>query len=577
VADLSEDLRRHLEGLPVLAREEQFGYRAGKFMRRHRLAAGAAALIACSLVGGIVATTIQARHAERRFQEVRGLANSFLFEIHDQIEVLPGSTRVRESIVRTVLKYLNNLADEAHGDPALQLELAAAYQKIGDVQGYGVRPNLGQREAAIESHNKALAIALQLAAKDNSPRVIRLLALSHHRVGFLKEGGQQSSQGGIDHYIRAEELLDPLFQGDPSNSSDAPLLISIYGHHGDAEVLRGHPSQAAALWLKAVNTAEEWARRQPGDASRTALGVAHWRLAKGAQFSGALDGARRHAMRAIALQEELVAAQPINPARQRMLLNSYERMAFVAADPENLNLGDRPTAFRWNSKVVEIARRLRDADPSNRMAESDYLIALRSQCQFAPEDDPEALIRICQEGVSLVRRPDFIEVGPMAATRIGPVLARNGRRAEALRTMNEGLEQLISATTRFPWRVDLKRQLIRFHRVFGSVYLALNDRKQALVEYLSALNVTEPLLKSVPNDLVLRRDAADLYLALGQFYEPVAPEKALEWYRKDLAVWTGWSKDAESSVLDTSRKAEALRNVARCMAHGVSGGEQMAK
>jgi tetratricopeptide (TPR) repeat protein len=168
-------------------------------------------------------------------------------------------------------------------------------------------------------------------------------------------------------------------------------------------------------------------------------------------------------------------------------------------------------------------------------------------------------------------------VGPMAATRIGPVLARNGRRAEALRTMNEGLEQLISATTRFPWRVDLKRQLIRFHRVFGSVYLALNDRKQALVEYLSALNVTEPLLKSVPNDLVLRRDAADLYLALGQFYEPVAPEKALEWYRKDLAVWTGWSKDAESSVLDTSRKAEALRNVARCMAHGVSGGEQMAK
>ena len=49
--DLSEDLRRHLEGLPVTARADTIGYRAGKFVRRHRTAVAAALLVSASLVG----------------------------------------------------------------------------------------------------------------------------------------------------------------------------------------------------------------------------------------------------------------------------------------------------------------------------------------------------------------------------------------------------------------------------------------------------------------------------------------------------------------------------------------------
>jgi tRNA A-37 threonylcarbamoyl transferase component Bud32 len=51
--ELSEDLRRHLEGLPVTARADTIGYRAGKFVRRHRTAVAAAILVSASLVGGI--------------------------------------------------------------------------------------------------------------------------------------------------------------------------------------------------------------------------------------------------------------------------------------------------------------------------------------------------------------------------------------------------------------------------------------------------------------------------------------------------------------------------------------------
>jgi hypothetical protein len=63
--DLSEDIRRHLEGFPVNASAGSFRYRAGKFIVRNRLAVTAAAVAAITLIGGIVATTQERLRAER--------------------------------------------------------------------------------------------------------------------------------------------------------------------------------------------------------------------------------------------------------------------------------------------------------------------------------------------------------------------------------------------------------------------------------------------------------------------------------------------------------------------------------
>ncbi|HEX7831758.1 MAG TPA: serine/threonine-protein kinase, partial [Thermoanaerobaculia bacterium] len=133
VEQFAEDVERHLAGRPVIARGDAWSYRAGKFIRRNRAAMAAAALLAISLIAGIVGTVWQARRAERRFQQVRGLANTFLFDFHDEIRDLPGSTRARELVVQTALTYLDNLSQEARDDARLQMELGAAYEKVGDV------------------------------------------------------------------------------------------------------------------------------------------------------------------------------------------------------------------------------------------------------------------------------------------------------------------------------------------------------------------------------------------------------------------------------------------------------------
>src|SRR5438270_1064544 len=61
VTQLSEDVRRHLEGRTVIARKDTLGYRSAKFVSRHRLGVAAAILILLSLIGGIVGTAWQAR------------------------------------------------------------------------------------------------------------------------------------------------------------------------------------------------------------------------------------------------------------------------------------------------------------------------------------------------------------------------------------------------------------------------------------------------------------------------------------------------------------------------------------
>jgi serine/threonine-protein kinase len=63
VGQFSEDIRRYLEGLPVVAHKDTVSYRATKFVKRHKIGMAAALLVLLTLVGGIIATAWQAKRA----------------------------------------------------------------------------------------------------------------------------------------------------------------------------------------------------------------------------------------------------------------------------------------------------------------------------------------------------------------------------------------------------------------------------------------------------------------------------------------------------------------------------------
>ncbi|HEY2019333.1 MAG TPA: serine/threonine-protein kinase, partial [Bryobacteraceae bacterium] len=89
VEQLSEDIRRHLQGLPIRARRDTVFYRGGKFLRRHQWAVAASLLVAASLVTGTVIALRQARAAQGRFDQLRGFARTVLVDLHGQLSDIP--------------------------------------------------------------------------------------------------------------------------------------------------------------------------------------------------------------------------------------------------------------------------------------------------------------------------------------------------------------------------------------------------------------------------------------------------------------------------------------------------------
>jgi tRNA A-37 threonylcarbamoyl transferase component Bud32 len=147
---LAGDVRAVLESRPVQARSGSAWYRVHKFLRRHWLPAAAVAAALLSLSIGLYIANRERTIAQRRFLEVRQLANK-LFDIDALARQLPGSTKTRQFIVDTSLEYLGRLAADARGDPGLALEVGNAYMRVARVQGVPIGPNLGHLDQAAQN------------------------------------------------------------------------------------------------------------------------------------------------------------------------------------------------------------------------------------------------------------------------------------------------------------------------------------------------------------------------------------------------------------------------------------------
>jgi len=74
VEQFAEDIRRHLDGLPVIARKDTLSYRTSKFIQRNKLAVTASALFVVTGLSGAAATSWQARVAKIERAKAEALA-----------------------------------------------------------------------------------------------------------------------------------------------------------------------------------------------------------------------------------------------------------------------------------------------------------------------------------------------------------------------------------------------------------------------------------------------------------------------------------------------------------------------
>jgi hypothetical protein len=127
-------LENYLESRPIRARKGDTWYRTRKFLRRHWLPAVAATLAVAGLSAGALVANRQRASAQRRFSEVRQLADVFLFKFERSIRDVPSTLDARNLIASTGQRYLQQLATESRYDPMLDREIADSYERLADIQ-----------------------------------------------------------------------------------------------------------------------------------------------------------------------------------------------------------------------------------------------------------------------------------------------------------------------------------------------------------------------------------------------------------------------------------------------------------
>src|SRR3984893_10052542 len=157
VGQFSEDIRRHLEGLPVRARKDTVAYRTSKFVNRHRIGVAAAALVLLSLVGGFVATLVQVQTAERA--KVKAEATSAFLQ-----RMLNASSPDRNSGAQPTVKDLLDEASKrlASGYLSGQPEVRAELQRVIGTTYL----SLGQYDLANQNLSAALTDQTRIYAED---------------------------------------------------------------------------------------------------------------------------------------------------------------------------------------------------------------------------------------------------------------------------------------------------------------------------------------------------------------------------------------------------------------------------
>jgi non-specific serine/threonine protein kinase/serine/threonine-protein kinase len=324
VGQFADDIRRHLEGLPVIARKATVTYRATRFIKRQKLAVAAALVILTTLIAAVILTSREQRRAERRFNDVRQLSNALLFEIAPRIERLEGSTEAREALVRRALEYLDSLVQESDNDAHLQGELAAAYEKVGEIQGAPRKPNLSDFSGALSSYEKANKIRRRLLQRNPDDFGQRQrLAANFAASSFIREWTSEIT-GALEDSKKALEIYEKLVVERPESievglaTAEAQLDLATI-HYFNDQLAEVYPPLR-----KALTALEKFRQTNPEHTEvLRLLGRGYCDLAMTLYWDGKQKDGEAEMDRAFAINQPLVASHPKDNVLRQALLYNY--------------------------------------------------------------------------------------------------------------------------------------------------------------------------------------------------------------------------------------------------------------
>ena len=226
---LAEDLERFLAGEPVRAARDGRGYRARKFVRRHRVGVAAGIAVFLSLAGGLAAALWQGNRAG----EARDRAESALAETRDVNDFLVGLFGMEESEAGTIdtaaaralldrgLGRLDALSSRPEVEARLLEAMALLYRELRD------------RDRADSLLRRSLAVRRAVLGPRHPETASALFALG------LVDRGRGRFDESVEHFRTAWEIrrdaLGPEHPGTTEALYQLGAALVYVGRRDDAE------------------------------------------------------------------------------------------------------------------------------------------------------------------------------------------------------------------------------------------------------------------------------------------------------------------------------------------------------
>jgi serine/threonine protein kinase len=416
---LGEDLRRFLEGKPILAKRATLLYRLSKFFKRHRTASLIAAVASLIAASSLFVLSTKTRAADARVKQVEALSDSAVIDMTEKLHQSSASVELQASVFQSTIAYLNQLRQNSGNDPRLLLTLSKAYGRVGDLNGSPFVASLGLPENAIASYREALRTALAAHAGLHNEESTAAVIEAYRQLGLVESFAGYAPQA-FEHYEQClvvarqfwrQKPEDPLRQqllasthaglgyahfnnlepdiamenyrtglqvlgSEPNGVADHDrTLFTLYGRLGNALNDLGSNAEAIARFQKAVAVAEDVARKFPS--ARAKRSVFAW----SANFVAALCGremlnagqpemAQTYARKGLAIAEELAASDATNVQARHDLAHAYTKMG------ESLRLKQPIEAIAWCRKAITLTKALPQNDDAQReLAEREEALA----------------------------------------------------------------------------------------------------------------------------------------------------------------------------------------------------------
>ena len=547
VAQLAEDLRRHLANEPILARPPTLLYLSRKFIRRHTTLVAATALVMLALSVGLGISIKETRTAHRRLQEVQSLAGKLIFDVHDAIKELPGSTLARALVIQTGMDALDRVSESVKGDVKAEIDLAKSYRRLGDVQGYVLSANLGNIPAAMKSYQKALALlddALSIRSGSQIAHAEQLMV--YERIGRLESasGHARDAVSTIHQGLLLGE--DFLAKGDTGFRLS---LANLYIESAEAKRSVRDPAGSLQDASRSLQLAEQIRSSDPGytDVTQT-LATTYAAMGMAESSLGHMQEAEAHYRQGASEMEKIVASNPASVTGKRELMLAYGHIADLAGNPAMNNLGDRAGALAGYRRASQIGKELYEADRADQRAAADYAIVLSRLESLMDQEDPAARMSVQQESLRVLDAASGINpqnatlhvyqalelqhLGNSWMTRKNTAAAQDSYRSSialAERTMHLGDMSAIGI-------------FIASNGRLAESEVALGHRAEAVRSALQALQALPSSQLTPPQRLLLPR----AYAVVGRTYVRLAesnmrlPEdraQARSWLQKTLEAW----------------------------------------